>query len=68
VEEELALIPCTVDAVIASRKRLNILCRYKQVILTEEYNFMVNEELIGTTEHLTLCKRCRINPCRYNEE
>jgi hypothetical protein len=28
---------------------------------------MVNcEELIGTTEYLTLYRRCRINRCRYN--
>jgi len=28
---------------------------------------MVNsEELIGTTEYLTLYTRCRINRCRYN--
>ena len=28
---------------------------------------MVNsEELIGTTEYLTLQTRCRINRCRYN--
>jgi hypothetical protein len=28
---------------------------------------MVNsEELIGTTEYLTLQRRCRINGCRYN--
>jgi hypothetical protein len=25
-----------------------------------------NEELIGTTEYLTLWTRCRINQCRYN--
>ena len=68
VEDELALIQCTVNSVIASRKGPNILCRYKQVILTEEYNVMVNVELIGTTEYLTLCKGCRINRCRYNRE
>jgi hypothetical protein len=28
---------------------------------------MVNsEELIGTTEHVTLYTRCRLNRCRYN--
>jgi hypothetical protein len=28
---------------------------------------MVNsEELIGTTEYLTLYARCRVNRCRYN--
>jgi hypothetical protein len=28
---------------------------------------MVNsEELIGTTEYVTLYARCRINQCRYN--
>ena len=27
---------------------------------------MVNtEELIGTTEHVTLCMRCRLNRCGY---
>ena len=24
------------------------------------------EKLIGTTEHVTLCTRCRLNRCRYN--
>jgi hypothetical protein len=38
------------------------------VVLTEEYNFMVNdEELIGTTEYLTLYARCRINRCHYDQ-
>jgi len=37
------------------------------VVLTEEYNVVVNsEEFIGTTECLTLYARCRINCCRYN--
>jgi hypothetical protein len=32
------------------------------VVITEEFNVMVNsEKLIGTTEYLTLCGRCRIN-------
>jgi hypothetical protein len=32
------------------------------VVITEECNVMVNsEELIGTTEYLTLEARCRIN-------
>jgi hypothetical protein len=36
---------------------MNILCRYKRVffVVTEGYNVMVNsEELISTTEYLTL--------------
>ena len=37
------------------------------VVTTEEYNGMVNsEELIGTTEYLTLQTRRRTNRCRYN--
>jgi hypothetical protein len=37
------------------------------VVITEQYNVMVNsEELIGTTEYLTLYTRRRINRCRYN--
>ena len=36
------------------------------VVITEEYNIMVNsDELVGTTEYLTLQARCRINRCRY---
>ena len=36
------------------------------IVITDEYNVMVNsEELIGTTEYLTLWTRCRINRCRY---
>jgi hypothetical protein len=32
----------------------NILCRYVCVLITEEYNVIVNsEELTGTTEHTT---------------
>jgi len=32
------------------------------VVVTEEYNFVINsEELIGTTEYLTFYARCRIN-------
>jgi hypothetical protein len=27
---------------------------------------VISEELIGTTEHLTLYARCRIDRCRYN--
>jgi hypothetical protein len=44
------------NSVITSWKGLNILCRYKRVLLiTEEYNVMVkSEELIGTTEYLAL--------------
>ena len=35
--------------------------------MSEEYNIMVNsEELIGTTEYLTLYAGCRIKRCRYN--
>ena len=38
------------------------------VIITEEYNIMVNKvELIGTTECLTLQMKCCINPCCYNQ-
>jgi hypothetical protein len=37
------------------------------VVITELYTVMVNsDELIGTTEYLTLQARCRINGCRYN--
>jgi hypothetical protein len=37
------------------------------VIITEQYNTMINsEELIGTTGYLTLYTWCRINRCRYN--
>jgi hypothetical protein len=37
------------------------------VVITEECNVIASsEELIGTTEYLTLCARCRINRCRYN--
>jgi len=33
----------------------NFMSLYKSVVSTAEYNFVVNrEELIGTTEHLTL--------------
>jgi hypothetical protein len=40
---------------------------YTSVVITEEYNVMVNsEELIGTTEYLTQYARCRIQRCRYN--
>ena len=36
------------------------------VVITEEYNIIVNsDELVGTTEYLTLQARCRINRCRY---
>jgi len=39
----------------------------KTVFLTDYYNFMVNsEELISTTEYLTLWTRRGINRCRYN--
>jgi hypothetical protein len=37
------------------------------VVLTEEYNIVVNsEELIGTTGYLTLYTRCRVKRCRCN--
>ena len=37
------------------------------VFLTEEYSVTVNsEELIGTTEYLSLYTRCCINRFRYN--
>ena len=37
------------------------------VVLTEEYNVMANiEDLIGTTERVTLYGRCRLNRRRYN--
>jgi len=39
------------------------------VVITEEYNIIVNsEELFGITEYLTLEARCRIDRCRYNRE
>jgi hypothetical protein len=39
---------------------------YTSVVITEEYNVMVNsEELIGTTECMALKKRCCSNRCRY---
>jgi hypothetical protein len=32
----------------------------------EEYNVMVkSDEIIGTTEYLTLYARCRVNRCRF---
>jgi hypothetical protein len=35
--------------------------------MTEGYNVTVHsQELIGTTEYLALCTRCRINRYRYN--
>ena len=37
------------------------------VALAEGYNVMVkSEELIGITQCLTLCTRCRYKQCRYN--
>jgi hypothetical protein len=37
------------------------------IVITEDCNVMVNmEELIGTTEYLTLYMGCRRNGCRYN--
>ena len=37
------------------------------VVITEQNNVIVNsEELIGTTEHLTLYTKLRINQRRYN--
>jgi len=36
-------------------------------VLTDECNVIINnEELIGTTERLTLQSRHRLNRCRYN--
>jgi len=36
------------------------------VVPTEENNFVANsEELVGTTEYLTIYARSRINRCRY---
>jgi hypothetical protein len=69
--------PCanwyTPKALIKSlRTRLNSVKRHERdwlfcVVITQEYDVTVNsEELIGTTEHLTLWARCRINRCRYN--
>jgi len=44
----------------------DFLSLYTSVVITEEYNVMVNNgELIGTTEYRTLYMRCRINRCRY---
>jgi hypothetical protein len=40
---------------------------YTNLVITEDYNVTVNrEELIVTTEYLTLWKRCRVNRCFYN--
>jgi hypothetical protein len=37
------------------------------VVITEDYNVMVNlEELIGTTEYPTLKARCSTNRCGYD--
>jgi len=37
------------------------------VVLTKEYNFMVNsEEIIRKTEYLFVLMRCHINCCHYN--
>jgi hypothetical protein len=37
------------------------------VVITEQYKVMVNsEEVIATTEYLTLYTRCRIKRGRYN--
>jgi hypothetical protein len=37
------------------------------VVLTEEYNVIGNsEDLIGTTEYLTLWTKFRLKRCRYN--
>jgi len=37
------------------------------VVITEDYNVMVNsEELTGTTRYLALWARCRIDRYRYN--
>jgi hypothetical protein len=41
----------------------------RSVVLTEDYNIMVNsEKLIGTTEFLTLQTRRPLNRCRYNRD
>ena len=37
------------------------------VIKKENYIIANSEELIGTTEYLTLQKRCHINQCCYNQ-
>jgi len=38
-----------------------------RVVITGEYNVMVNcEELSGTAEYLTLYMRCHLSRCRYN--
>jgi hypothetical protein len=39
---------------------------YASVVLTEEYNVMINsEQLIGTTEYLTQQMSCRITRCLH---
>jgi len=38
-----------------------------RAVITEKCNVMINsEEIIATTEYLTLYAGCRINRCRYN--
>jgi len=50
------------NSVITSLHRPNNLSLQMSAVLTQEYNVMVNsEELIGTTEYLTLYTRCCIN-------
>jgi hypothetical protein len=40
--------------------------KFTSVVISEEYSVMVNlEELIGTTEYMTLYK-VRMNRCRYS--
>jgi len=37
-------------------------------VVIKDYNVMINsEELIGTTENLTVPMRCHINQCYYNQ-
>jgi hypothetical protein len=37
------------------------------VVPTEKYDIVVNsEELIGTTDYVTVYAKCRLNRCRYN--
>jgi hypothetical protein len=53
MEDELALILCTVDLGYRFMKGTEYFVSFQtSVILTEQYNVMVDEELIGTTEYL----------------
>ena len=38
------------------------------VVITENIVMLNSQELIGTTDVLTLYTRCRINLCRYNRD